>query len=65
MTLEELDALRGNSITVIILSMVAIGVASHFESRYARVARIILGCLGGAAGLTLFFLFNFVSGWDE
>ncbi len=65
MTLDQLDVLRGYAIAILLVSFVAIGVASKLSSRAARVAVIAAQIIGGCAGLTLFFILNFVSGWDE
>lgn len=65
MTLEQLDVVRGWSIAAVILSFVVIGVSSKVASRAAQLVRIAAQIVGGLAALTLFFILNFVAGWDE
>lgn len=69
MTFEQLDVLRGYSIAAVILSIVAIGAASILlpvSSLKARcLVRLLAGLVGGVAAVTIFFLFNFISGWNE
>lgn len=69
MTMEELDTLRGYGISVVILAFVAIGLASALIPDSARKAKSYIigftGLLGGMGGLIVFFLFNFIAGWEE
>ena len=65
MSLDLLDALFSDSIAVIMLAMLAIGVAQSLKFRKAHWVRIIAGVIGGVAALSVFFLFNFITGWNE
>ncbi len=69
MTMEELDMLRGYGIATLILAFIVIGIASNFIPDSARKAKGYVvgfaGLLGGMGGLVVFFLFNFIVGWEE
>jgi len=66
MTIEQLDALRGYCIAAIILAVLAIGVAALIQSAtIQRLVRATAAAIGGLAGLVVFVMFNFISGWDE
>jgi len=65
MSLDQLDALFSDSIAVIMLSLLAIGVAQSLKLRQAHWVRVMAGVMGGVAALSVFFLFNFISGWNE
>jgi hypothetical protein len=68
-TFEQLDTLRGYCIAAIILSIVAIGLSfSLIPGRAAwaqRLVRVGAGFIGGFASLAVFFLFSFITGWEE
>lgn len=69
MTFEQLDLVRGYSISAIILSLVVIGYSFSLMSgttqRVTCLVRAGAGFIGGMAGLTVFFLFTFIDGFDE
>ncbi len=69
MTMEELDTIRGYGITLVVLAFVAIGFFSNFIPAKAKKLKAYAigatGFFGGIGGLVIFFLFNFISGWDE
>lgn len=69
MTLEQLDVLRGYSIAATILALIAFGLSFSLipaqATRIQRLVRSVAGLVGGLASLTVFFLFNFIAGWDE
>ena len=66
MILEQLDTLRGYAIASIILALAAIGASALIPvAKVQRVARTAAGLVGGLAGLSVFFLFTFIRGWDE
>lgn len=69
MTMEQLDVLRGYGIAAVILAFFAIGLASNLiPPKLPKLKSIIIaaaGFLGGIGGLGVFFLFNFISGWDQ
>jgi hypothetical protein len=65
MSLDLLDALFSDSIAVIMLSVLAIGVAQSLKFRKAYWVRVVAGVIGGVAALSVFFLFHFTTGWNE
>ena len=65
MSLDLLDALFSDSIAVIMLSTLAIGVAQSLKYSKAHWVRVIAGVTGGLAALGVFLLFNFTTGWNE
>jgi ABC-type proline/glycine betaine transport system permease subunit len=66
---EQLDTLRGYCIAAVILSIVAIGLSfSLIPARAAWAQRLVrggAGLIGGIASLAVFFLFSFITGWEE
>ena len=69
MTMEELDTIRGYAIATVILAFIAVGLIANLHSPRLEKAKAyingVTGLLGGIAGLGVFFLFHFITGWDE
>jgi hypothetical protein len=68
-TFEQLDILRGYCLAAIILSIVTIGLSfSLIPGRTAGIRQYVrggAGLIGGFACLAVFFLFSFITGWEE
>lgn len=68
MSMETLDALRGWAIATLIITLVVLGLSRHVSKTKYKVKLVVsgvAGIIGGVSGLVVFFLFNFIKGWDE
>ena len=64
MDMELLDLYRGYAIGVLLIMLVVVGLSEKLSIRYKGIFQIIGGIIGGMSGLFLFFILNFISGWD-
>ncbi len=69
MAMELLDLYRGYAISAIILAFIGVGISSSYiPDKFSKIKRsftFISGIIGGLSGFFLFFILNFISGWDE